>query len=61
LPVGRFCNLVWFWMTDGAERTDVEKLEIQLWTPPVGEEGQGVWSAEAEMEAFNALRTALGQ
>jgi hypothetical protein len=61
LPIARFCNLVWFWMTDGADPNDVRKLEAQLWIPPAGEEPKGAWSPEAEMAAFDSLRVSLGQ
>lgn len=60
MPTARFCHLVWFWMTEGAQVEDVRKLEIQLWTPPIGEEGQGPWSAEAEMAAFDAVKALVG-
>lgn len=59
--MGRFCHLVWFWMTDGADPAEVRKVEAQLWMPPKGEAPKGVWSPEAEMEAFGALKAALGK
>lgn len=48
-------------MIDGADPSDVKQVEAQLWAPPIGETPQGVWSAEAEMDAFRSLKAALGQ
>lgn len=59
MPLRRFLNLLWFWMTDGAAPQDVRKLEAQLWIPPAGERARGPWSADAEMQAFDALKSSL--
>jgi len=61
LRVARFINLVWFWMTDGADPAEVRKLEARVWVPPSGEVARGPWSADAEMAAFDALRSKLGK
>lgn len=61
LPIKRFCSLVWWFITRNAEsEADIEKLREQVWLPPKGEEGQGVWSAEAETDSFHNLMTDLG-
>lgn len=57
LPLERFCNLVWYWLTKDAEDpNEVDKFKTKLWQPPKGEVGQGPWSAEAETAAFVALK-----
>lgn len=61
LSPSKFCNLIWFWMTDGADPIEVQKFEAQLWTPPVGEEAKGPWSAEAEMAAFTSIQALVAQ
>lgn len=61
MPLARFCNLVWWWITRNAEtEADIEKLREQVWRPPEGERGEGVWSAEAETAAFDAAMKQLG-
>ena len=58
-PWGRFQNFVWWWLTRNAEQADVQKMKARLWIPPKGEEPKGVWSPEAETDAFNALQRSL--
>lgn len=59
LPLSRFCSFVWWMVTRNQEKKEVDEFERKLWRPPVGEVGQGVWSAEAEMSAFAAAKKAL--
>ena len=36
MPLPRFCHLVGFWATEGAQsEADVKKFEAALWRPPV--------------------------
>lgn len=61
LPVDRFCSLVWWWITRNAEtETDIEKIREQIWMPPKGEKGEGVWSAESETDSLHGLMADLG-
>lgn len=61
LPLARFCHLVWWWIIRNAEsEADVDRVKEQIWRPPAGEAGEGIWSAEAETEAFEAAMKALG-
>lgn len=60
----RFCNLVWFWMTNGGEgieQAEILKAEAQLWAPPPGAEARGPWAPEAEMAAFRSLKAQVTQ
>jgi hypothetical protein len=62
MPLDRFCHLVWHAMTMNAEDENaVTQLRAKLWIPPEGEEAAGVWAPEAELAAFGALKSALGQ
>ena len=60
MPLGRMCNFVWWWMTRNADQKERDKLERRLYMPPKGvQPTAGPWSAEAETEAFGALRQGL--
>lgn len=61
MPLDRFANFVWWWVTHGADEKERDKFRIRLWRPPKGEVGQGPWSAEAETKAFQGLKQALGK
>lgn len=63
LPLSRFCHLVWFWMTQGAEKeSDVDKMRSKVWRPPVGTvPTKGPWTPEAETAAFMSLKKAVAQ
>lgn len=63
LDLGRFCHLVGFWATEGAEsEADLRKFEAQLWRPPAGVVAdRGPWSPQEENRAFGALKAALGK
>lgn len=52
--------MVWYWATRNADEEAREKFESDLWQPPDGVEGEGIWSAESEMDAFNSLKASLG-
>lgn len=56
LPVPRFLNFIQWWCTKNMDEKERSNFESLLWTPPIGEEGQGVWSSEAETEALMAFK-----
>ena len=63
MPLPRFCHLVGFWATEGAQsEADVKKFEAALWRPPVGVvPTRGPWSPQEENRAFASLKAALGK
>ena len=63
MPLPRFCHLVGFWATEGAQsEADVRKFEAALWRPPVGVvPTRGPWSPQEENRAFAGLKAALGK
>ena len=63
MPLPRFCHLVGFWATEGAQsEADVRKFEAALWRPPVGVvPTRGPWSPGEENRAFASLKAALGK
>ena len=63
MPLPRFCHLVGFWATEGAQsEADVKKFEAALWRPPVGVvPTRGPWSPGEENRAFASLKAALGK
>lgn len=62
LPTERLCNFVWWWLTNGRDRDDVERLRERIWMPPKGVVAKvGPWSAEEETAAFAALKSQLHQ
>lgn len=60
LPLSRQLNLIWYWLTDGQDPKEVDKFRSQLWRPPVGEVGEGVWSAEAEADSLAGFAAETG-
>jgi hypothetical protein len=62
MPLGRFCNLVWWFFTNGGDGAAIEKFRARLWRPPVGEKApsNSPWSPENEQKGFAALKAALG-
>lgn len=63
MPLPRFCHLVGFWATEGAQsEADVKKFEAALWRPPAGvAPTRGPWSPGEENRAFASLKAALGK
>lgn len=63
LPIDRFCHLVWFWMTQNAEKeSDIDKMRSKLWRPPVGTvPTKGPWTPEAETASFMSLKRAVAK
>lgn len=63
LPLDRFINLIWYYLTKGATPESVEKFKARLWIPPKGAEipRESPWSAENEMAAFNTLMAQVGK
>lgn len=65
LPTDRLLNLIYHYLVRDGDRGSKEgqaalrKFEAQLWRPPVGQVGEGVWSAEAETAAFRSLKARL--
>lgn len=61
LPFDRLLNIVYHVATREGTPDDVRKFDIRLWVPPPGvAPTRGPWSAEAEADAFRALKAALG-
>lgn len=62
LPLERFTHMMWFWLTDGGEQKDIDKLRAQLWRPPPGViPTRGPWSPEAETASFMALKRSVAK
>lgn len=62
LPLSRFCSFVrWYLTKDAEKQSEVTKFEMQLFRPPPNATVvAGPWSAEAETQAFGALKARLG-
>lgn len=63
LPLDRFCNFIWWWLTRNAQdQVQVEKVRAILWRPPPGvvADRRGPWGAQAETSAFQALKAGFG-
>ena len=61
LPPDRFCNLVYFWLARNRDEQQMAQLDSELSKPMPGRPqtaGSGVWSPEAEMDAFRAAQAA---
>lgn len=52
---------MWWFITKGAEQSEVEKFKARLWIPPKGAtpDRRSPWAAENEAAAFKALKSAL--
>lgn len=59
LPLDRFANFVWWYLTKDLDHTNVEKFRARLWQPPKGQRGQGPWAPNAETAAFKALQAQM--
>lgn len=60
MPLSRFCNFIWWWLTRNADQKERDKLERRIYMPPKGvAPTTGPWSAEAEKSAFSALQQGL--
>lgn len=57
LPMDRFANLVYFWITKDADPDEVPKFDNRLWRPPPGmlPAPGSPWSPENETSAFRSL------
>lgn len=61
LPLERFANFVYWFVTREAAAEEVEKFRARLWVPPKGvTPTSGPWSREAELSAFAAVRNRIG-
>jgi hypothetical protein len=61
LPFDRFLNAVHHFAIKDGQPDAVRKFETRLWMPPPGVVAtRGPWSAEAETQAFKALKAGLG-
>lgn len=58
LPLDRFCNFVYWRITDGAEAPELAKFRAQLWMPPRGVEPdkRSPWSPDNELAALQAFK-----
>jgi hypothetical protein len=68
LPLDRFLNLVYFFVTDGAEQQEKDKFDVRLNMPDErarrkaavqGVDRSSPWSKENEEAALSGLVTAL--
>jgi len=61
MPIKRFCNFVWWYITQGANPQDVAKMRARLWQPPPKAEPEALadkrnpWNPENEKAALSAL------
>lgn len=62
LPLKRFCNFVYWYVTRKGDENEVTKFRAKLWQPPKGEapDKRSPWAPENEMAAFSALKAATG-
>lgn len=62
LPVDRFANYVWWFLTRNADEDGKQKFRLRVWQPPKGEVPPpgSPWSAEAETAAFEGMKRTLG-
>lgn len=62
LPLDRFANFIWWFLTRNASQEDRERVRNRIWQPPKGElpPAKSPWSAENETKAFRALKQTLG-
>ena len=61
LPPDRFCNLVYFWLAQNRDEDGMRELDRELSMPLPGRPAataSGVWTPEAEMEAFFVAQAA---
>lgn len=62
LPVDRFCNFVWWWMTRNADEAERKRLQARIWQPPLDYVPKtGPWAAQNESSSFQSLKAALTQ
>jgi hypothetical protein len=63
MSLGRLSSFVWWALVRNCDTQQaVEKIRARLWRPPpTVEPATGPWCAQAQMDGFNALRTALGK
>lgn len=61
LPLDRFNNFVWWFLTREGDPKEIEKFRLRLWRPPPGRAPtqDSPWSAENETKAFAGLKAAL--
>jgi len=63
LPLDRFCNFIYWRITDGADATELAKFRAQLWMPPRGTQPdpRSPWSPENEKAALMAFQSQIGR
>lgn len=61
LPLDRFLNLIYWWLTQEGSEDEVRKFDTRLWQPPKGvaPAPSSPWSPEAETAAFASFAKAL--
>ena len=61
MPLRRYCNFVWWFITNGRDAQDVAKMRAKLWMPPPTatkkelEDKRNPWSPENEKAALGAF------
>lgn len=63
LPCPDFFDLIYFWLVRNADQKEKDKIDLQLFLPPIGMEAEAdhpFFSEEAEMSAFEGLDSAMG-
>lgn len=56
LPVDRFLNLAYHFLTRNGSKEEIDKIERTLWMPPKGVAvDRGPWSKQSEEKAFDAF------
>ena len=66
LPMDRFCNLVYYWLTRGADPRRRDEIDRTLERPPAGatatlDDSGSPWSAESELSAFSTAAAAASR
>lgn len=63
MSTNRFCNLVYYWLTQGADEASQRAIDTKLWMPPAGSAEpipeESPWSPENETAAFAGLKASI--
>lgn len=65
LPLDALLDLTYYWLIKDAKEEDVEKLDSQLWLPPIKAKKalaskNSPWSDEATLASFNTFMSSVG-
>ncbi len=61
IPLRRFCNLVWWFITQGRNEQDIARVRARLWQPPKEapqeslKDARSPWNPENEKAALGAF------